>query len=114
LKVSPPNSFKSNYETTRSCVIILSPHEAEQAPPRFSSDVCDRRNQLLDFTRSAPWLDADRPSHQEGDPITAIEFTDYESGFVAGVDFLAGGLLVAFAIFTLSLAAAKLERNKWL
>jgi hypothetical protein len=48
------------------------------------------------------------------DPITAIEFTDYESGFVAGVDFLAGGLLVAFAIFTLSLAAAKLERNKWL
>ena len=48
------------------------------------------------------------------DPITAIEFTDYESGFVAGVDFLAGGLLVASAIFTLSLAAAKLERNKWL
>jgi hypothetical protein len=46
------------------------------------------------------------------DPITAIEFTEYESGFVAGVDFLAGGLLVATAIFALSLAAARLEKKK--
>jgi hypothetical protein len=46
------------------------------------------------------------------DPITAIEFTEYESGFIAGVDFLAGGLLVAAAIFALSLVAARLDRNK--
>jgi hypothetical protein len=45
------------------------------------------------------------------DPITAIEFTEYASGFVAGVDFLAGGLLGASAIFALSLAAARLDRN---
>ena len=34
-------------------------------------------------------------AHKETDPVTEIEVDRYEKKFVPGVDFLAGGLLVA-------------------
>jgi len=34
-------------------------------------------------------------AHKEKDPVTEIEVDRYEKKFVPGVDFLAGGLLVA-------------------
>ena len=36
------------------------------------------------------------------DPVTEIEFTEYQKGFVPGVDFLAAGLIGSFVIFSLS------------
>jgi len=35
------------------------------------------------------------------DPITEIEFTEYESRFVPGVDFLGAGIAGAFAFFAI-------------
>ncbi len=37
----------------------------------------------------------DSVSHKEKDPVTEIEVDRYEKKFVPGVDFLAGGLVVA-------------------
>ena len=39
---------------------------------------------------------------KKSDPVTEIEFTDYEARFVPGVDFLCTGLLGAAAIFALT------------
>lgn len=48
------------------------------------------------------------------DPITEIEFTEYQNGFVPGIDFLGAGLIGSAAIFgfgyLISLLAAK--KNK--
>lgn len=33
------------------------------------------------------------------DPVTELEFVTYERRFVPGVDFLAGGVFVGFAVF---------------
>jgi len=38
------------------------------------------------------------------DEITGIEFTVYEDGFVAGLEFLAGGLFLAALISVISLS----------
>jgi hypothetical protein len=45
------------------------------------------------------------------DPVTEIEFTEYQNGFVPGVDFLVGGLVSAAAVCALSLAAAKTKKK---
>ncbi len=48
------------------------------------------------------------------DPITEIQFTEYQKGFVPGIDFLGAGLIGSAALFgfgyLLSLLAAK--KNK--
>lgn len=36
------------------------------------------------------------------DPITEIEFTEYESRFVPGIDFLGAGIAGAVALFSIS------------
>lgn len=37
------------------------------------------------------------------DPVTEIEFTEYQKGFLPGVDFVAVGLIGSFVIFSISL-----------
>ena len=39
------------------------------------------------------------------DPVTEVEFTEYQEGFVPGIDFLVGGVAAAAAILALSLVA---------
>jgi len=43
------------------------------------------------------------------DPITDIEFTEYDHRFVPGVDFLATGLLGSGALFALTIFISKLQ-----
>ena len=49
---------------------------------------------------------------KKSDPVTEIEFTDYEARFVPGVDFLCAGLLGAAAIFALTLAIPNSRSDK--
>ena len=48
---------------------------------------------------------------KESDLITEIESTEHENRFIPGVDFLVAGLIGAAAIFALSLAAPKLNKQ---
>ena len=50
---------------------------------------------------------------KKSDPVTEIEFTDYEARFVPGVDFLCAGLLGAAAIFALTLAIPNSRSRKY-
>ena len=47
-------------------------------------------------------------AHKEKDPVTEIEVDRYEKTFVPGVDFLAGGLLIA----ALAVGSSFLFRNR--
>ncbi len=44
------------------------------------------------------------------DSVTEVEFTEYQDGFVPGIDFLAGGLAGAAALVALSLVAARRKK----
>lgn len=46
------------------------------------------------------------------DPVTEIEFVEYEPRFVPGVDFLALGSISAGTLFFLSLIIQKLSHKK--
>lgn len=46
---------------------------------------------------------------QKIDPITEIEFTEYEPRFVPGVDFLGAGIAGAFAFFAISFLFRKTQ-----
>ena len=46
------------------------------------------------------------------DPITEIEFTEYQKGFVPGVDFLGAGLIGSVALFGFGFFIAKLSAKK--
>lgn len=43
------------------------------------------------------------------DPVTEIEYVEYDRRFVPGVDFLAAGLLGSAALFAVSLFLPKLQ-----
>jgi len=43
------------------------------------------------------------------DPVTEIEYVEYDRRFVPGVDFLATGLLGSAALFALTLLLSKLQ-----
>ncbi len=46
------------------------------------------------------------------DPITEIEFTEYDQRFVPGVDFLGAGLVGSGALFAFGLILSKLSNKK--
>ena len=46
------------------------------------------------------------------DPVTEIEFVEYDSRFVPGVDFLALGFISAGTLFFLSIIIQKLSTNQ--
>jgi hypothetical protein len=43
------------------------------------------------------------------DPITMIEYVDYEERFVMGVEYLSGGLVLGFALIALSIFLKRKE-----
>ena len=46
------------------------------------------------------------------DPITEIEYVEYKSGFIPGVDFLAAGLAGAAVLFALTFSPLKKPKSK--
>ncbi|HEY5768451.1 MAG TPA: hypothetical protein VIT18_04460 [Terrimicrobiaceae bacterium] len=49
---------------------------------------------------------------KKSDPVTEIEFTDYEARLVPGVDFLCAGLLGSAAIFALTFAIPNSRKRR--
>ena len=43
------------------------------------------------------------------DPVTEIEFTDYRTGFVPGIDFLVAGLIGSGVLFAIGLTISKIK-----
>lgn len=46
------------------------------------------------------------------DPVTEIEFTEYQEGFVPGIDFLGAGLIGSAALFGFGFLLSKLTHKK--
>ena len=46
------------------------------------------------------------------DPVTEIEYVEYKSGFIPGVDFLAAGLIGAAALFAITFLPFKNPKSK--
>ena len=51
-------------------------------------------------------------AHTKVDPITEIEFVEYENRFVPGVDFLAAGLAGSAALFAFTLLLSKFQTKR--
>lgn len=51
-------------------------------------------------------------AHTKTDPITEIEFVEYEKRFVPGVDFLAAGLAGSAALFAVTLLLSRFQTQR--